>query len=130
MGVLALTAALAGEGFGEAATRQKGKAMRTELAAELRAARHLAMIRRERIRVVFDLIAMQVRTEPADHPGTVLREYDYHGKGIIVEGLSNGTSVIFYPSGRAATPTTIILTNAAREDWKMTVSITGRISVL
>lgn len=130
IGILALAAALAGQGFVEAATKQKGKVMRAELAAELRAARHLAMTRRERIQVVFDQQVMQIRTEPVDHPGIVLRRYDYHGKGMIVEELSNGTSVIFYPSGRTATPTTITLTNAAQERWKVTVSITGRISIL
>jgi len=130
MGLVGLLAVLAGESFVAAASRHQGQAAATELAAELRAARHLALVRRERVRVVFEPEQMRVRTEPADRPTETLRRYDYHSKGIAIERLSNGPSLIFYPSGRSATPATIIFRNNQAERWQITVSLTGRVSLL
>jgi len=48
---------------------------------------------------------------------------------VAFERLPSGPSVIFYPSGRTATPTTIILRNSRQEQWKITVSLTGRVSL-
>jgi len=126
LGLVGVTLAFAGESFVSAAMRQHGKAVTTELAAELRAARALAIKRRERVRVVFEPEMGKVRTELAGAP---LRQYDYGGRGVIVEGLSGGSSVVFYPSGRAASPTTITLRNSRQERWQLTVSIIGRVSI-
>jgi type IV fimbrial biogenesis protein FimT len=119
-----------GAGLGSAATRQRSRAVRTEVAAELRTARHLAMTGREKIRVVFDMEASELRSERTDEDRTVLRRYRFGGTGIHFDGLSNGSSVVFYPSGRSATPTTITFGTVSGEQWRITVSITGRISLL
>jgi type IV fimbrial biogenesis protein FimT len=119
-----------GAGLGSAATRQRSRAVRTEVAAELRTARHLAMTGREKIRVVFDMEASELRSERTDEDRTVLRRYRFGGTGIHLDGLSNGSSVVFYPSGRSATPTTIRFGTVSGEQWRITVSITGRISIV
>ena len=129
MGLIGVSLAFAGESFVSAAMRQQGKAVMTELAAELRAAHALAIKRRERVRVAFEPESNKVRTELADAPQSPLRQYDYGGRGVIVEGLSGGSSVVFYPSGRAASPTTITLRNSRHERWELTVSIIGRVSI-
>ena len=81
------------------------------------------------MRVVFELEGTRLRTERANAPGIPLRQYEYGGSGIFVERLSNGPSVVFYPSGRAATPTTITLRNSRQQRWQLTVSLTGRVSL-
>jgi len=129
LGLVSVTLAFAVESFVSAAVRQQGKAVATELAAELRAARALAIRRRERVRVVFEAEANRVRTELADVPQAPLRQYDCGERNVAVEGLSGGSSVVFYPSGRAASPTTITLRNARQERWQVTVSIIGRVSI-
>lgn len=117
------------EGFVSAATRYQAKAVRTELAAELRAARHLAVTQREKVRTVFDPTLSRIQTELVAAPHTVLRSYSFSGSGVTVESMSSGLTVTFYPSGRSATPTTITLKNKRGERWRMTVSMTGRVNV-
>ena len=129
IGLVGLMAGLAGESFGSAASHYKGKAMAVELAAELREARYLALVRGERVRVVFDTGRMTIRTEPADRPNETIREYTYQGKNVAFERLPSGPSLLFYPSGRTATPATIILRNGQSERWQITVSLTGRVSL-
>jgi len=129
VGLVGLMVAFAGESFVGATSRYHDKSVTTELAAELRTARHLAITRREPVRVVFESEGTRVRTERANAPGLPLRYYEYSGRGIVVERLSNGPSVVFYPSGRAATPTTITLRNTRQLRWQLTVSLTGRVSL-
>lgn len=129
MGLIGLMLVFAGEGFVAAASRQQGHVVAAELAAELRAARYLALLRRERVLVRFEPDQARVVAERADVPGAPIRQYDYRNKNVAVERLSNGPSVMFYPSGRAATPTTITLRNNRDEQWRLTVSLTGRVSI-
>lgn len=129
MALIGLMLVIGGEGFGAAAARQKSKTVTTELAAELRGARHLAMMRRERVRVVFQPETSRIRIEFAGTPGEVVRQFDFEGRKVVVESLSNGSSVIFYPSGRAAMPTTITLRSAQQERRQLTISLTGRVSI-
>lgn len=130
MTVLAIVGVLVclSDGFVSAATRYQAKAVRADVAAELRAARHLAMSGREKVRVVFDSSMSHLRTELVDAPHSVLRSYSFSGKDITVQALSNGPSVTFYPSGRTATPNTVTFVNRQGERWRMTVSITGRVN--
>lgn len=116
------------DGFVSAATRYRAKAVRTDLAAELRAARHLAITGREKVRVVFDASSPHIRTELVDAPHSVLRSYGFSGKDIAVETFSNGPSITFYSSGRTATPNTVTFVNSRGERWRITVSITGRVN--
>ena len=129
MGLAGLLLAFAAESFRAMASRQQGHAVAAELAGELRAARFLAIARRERVRVVIDPESRRVRAESADTTGAVLRQYDYQGRGIFMEGPRDQTPVMFYPSGRAATPATITLRNARNERWQLTVSLIGRVSI-
>lgn len=129
MTVAGLLMALAGEGFVSAASHYRAKGMAAEVAGELRAARYLALMRGERLRVVFDVGDMTVRTEPADRPNETIRRYDYHGKGVTFERLPSGAAVTFYPSGRTASPATMILRNSRQQQWKITVSLTGKVSL-
>ncbi|HJU06313.1 MAG TPA: GspH/FimT family pseudopilin [Nitrospiraceae bacterium] len=130
LAVIGLMLVIGGEGFVAAAARQQGKIVTTELAAELRAARHIAMIRRERVRVVFRPETSSIWSECVDRPEDVIRQFNFADRKVVVESLSNGPSVTFYPSGRTATPTTITLRNAQQERSQLTVSLTGRISIL
>jgi hypothetical protein len=86
-------------------------------------------MRRERVRVSFDAANSTVRLELADGPGGLLREFSFREKSVTIEDLSNGPSILFYPSGRAATPTTITLQNRRGERWHLTVTITGRVTI-
>ncbi len=106
-----------------------GRSMTQELASELRLARQLAMTRRERIRVVFDLEQQVVTAEYANR-GTTYRSYGYASTGIRIDKPSGGTDILFHPSGRTATATTIQLRSRDGRVHKLTVGLTGKVSVL
>ncbi len=129
LGMIGLLAVITGKSFLGAATKTQEEAVRAELASELRMARQLAITRRERIQVVFESRGTGIKTEPSGTLGSTLRRFDFAGKGLVVESLSNGPSVVFYPSGRTATPTTITFRNARGERRLMTVSLTGRVNI-
>lgn len=128
MGLLGMVSAVGVESFVTSLLGHSDQGVTTELAAELRAARSLAISRREPVRVAFVAGQALVLTEPVGAPGTILRQYDHRRSGVVVERLSSGSSVVFYPSGRAATPATITLRNTRLERWQLTVSLTGRVS--
>ena len=133
--IISLGALLAGEGFLGAVSRNQAMVVGAELASELRMARSMAMTKRTAMRVGFESSGTAISTESVDRPNAPLRTYDFSGTGVTVEGLSGEglserSSVVFYPSGRAATPTTItLLRQRAGERRKLTVSITGRITI-
>jgi type II secretory pathway pseudopilin PulG len=129
MGLVGLMTVFAAEGFVAAASRQQGHVTAVELASELRAVRFLALLRRERLLVRFEPDGRKMVAERADAPGLPIREYDYRNKNVALERLSNGPSILFYPNGRAATPTTITLRNNRHEQWQLTVSLTGKVSI-
>ena len=130
LAVVAVLMVLTGAGLMAATARQQGRVVATDLANELRGARYLAIMRRERIRVVLEPGTTTMRIETAEAPGRTIREYDFHGKGVTVEHLSNSAGITFHPSGRAASPTTITLKNRQQERWQLTVSLIGRVSQL
>ena len=129
LGLIGILAAQTGESFVTAASRHHGSVVVTELAAELRAARTLAMRRRERVQVVIEPQTDRVLIQSADTPVVLLREYSYHNRGIVVESVSNERALVFAPSGRAATPTTITLTSQRGQRWRVSLSLTGRVTV-
>lgn len=130
MAVVVLVTGLTGAGLMAATNKYKGRAVATELANELRAARYLAIMRRERLRVVLEPGATVMKVEPADAPGQTIRIYDFRDKGVTVEHLSNGADIVFHPSGRAATPVSITLTNRQQERWHLAISLIGRVTQL
>ncbi len=129
MGLIGITVALGVESFSSLLARSQGRSVATDLAAELRAARSHAAMRRERVRVVVESETSTVRTELADVPDGLIREFSFHDKGVTIDSVSNGPSIIFYPSGRSATPTTITLRNRRGEHWILTVTLTGRVTL-
>jgi type IV fimbrial biogenesis protein FimT len=127
--IIGLATVWGGESFLALASRQQEKTVMAEIAAELRFARQLAIGRRERVRVVFDPESASMRTERADGSGHRLRAYQYGGKGMVIEGLSGGAQILFHPSGRSASPTTIVLRGRSGERRTITVSMTGRVAL-
>lgn len=103
--------------------------MTQEIASELRLARQLAITHRDRIRVVFDLDQQVIVARPVNGQ-TTSRAYRYGGKGIQIDEPSAGSEILFHPSGRSATPTTIQLRGKDGHVHKLTVGITGRVSIL
>ncbi len=128
VGLLGLAAVLTGEGFSGAVSRNHASVVRAEIASELRMARYMAITGRRPIRVLFEPGATRISTESVTSPPAKLRQYDFSGKGVTVEKLSRGPGVSFYPTGRAATPTTITLRRTRDgEQRQLTVSLTGRV---
>lgn len=130
MAVVVMMTAFTGAGLLAATAKQKGRVVATELANELRAARYLAIMQRDRIRVMLKPGTTTMRVETVETPGRLIREYDFSAQGVTVERLSNGADIVFHPSGRAASPTTITLKNRQQERWQLTISLVGRVSQL
>ncbi len=129
LGLMGLLGAMAGESVVAAAGRQQNRAAVAEVAAELRAARQLAIVRREPLRVRVGSGLPVLIIEPADALGPIVRRYDYGQKGVELEGSVRTKGILFYPSGRTATPSTVTIRNAKQEEWRITVSLLGRVSV-
>ncbi len=100
-----------------------------EIASELRLARQLAMTHRDRVRIVIDR-EQQAFTTQFVNTATTHHAYHYGGKGIVIEEPSAGPEIVFHPSGRSASATTIQLHSSEGQAQKLTVSITGRVSLL
>jgi len=99
-----------------------------EIASELRLARQLAMARRERLRVIFDREGRTIMLRRADAED-ILDVYQYADKGVVVDEPTAGPELLFHPSGRSASPTTIRVRDSQGRETTFTVSITGRVSV-
>jgi len=125
MGILAL---LAGPSYQTMAARVQARSATSEIASELRLARQLAMARRERLRVTFDREARTITLRRGDAE-EILHVYRYADKGVVVEEPTAGPELLFHPSGRAATPTTIRVQDSQGRETTFTVSITGRVSI-
>ena len=100
-----------------------------EIASELRLARQLAMTYRDRVRIVIDLEQRALTTQFVN-TGATHHAYSYGGKGIVIEEPSAGPEILFHPSGRSASATTIQLHSQEGQTQQLTVSITGRVSFL
>lgn len=124
MGVMTM---LAGPSYQTLTARAQARSATAEIASELRLARQLAMARRERLRVIFDQEGRTVTIQRADGEG-ILHVYRYADKGVVVEEPTSGPELLFQPSGRAATPTTILVRDSQGRETRFTVSITGRVS--
>ncbi|HEY6262941.1 MAG TPA: GspH/FimT family pseudopilin [Nitrospiraceae bacterium] len=129
LAILSIMSLLAGPSYQTMAARTQARSATAEIASELRLARQLAMTRRERLRVIFDPEARTITLQRADAEG-VLRVYKYADRGVVVEEPTAGPELLFQPSGRSASPTTIRVRDSQGSEITFTVSITGRVSFL
>jgi type IV fimbrial biogenesis protein FimT len=128
LAIMGIMAALAGPSYQSLTARGQARSVTIEIASELRLARQLAMARRERLRVIFDREGRTITLRRADAEG-ILHVYQYGGKGVVVEEPTAGSELLFHPSGRSVTPTTIRVRDSQGGATTFTVSITGRVSV-
>lgn len=127
--LVGMVAAMAVPNFLVLQSRMDLYSLTQEIASELRLARQLAMTERDRIRIVFDL-DQQILVAQRGNGQPPSRMYRYGGKGVHIDEPSGGTEILFHPSGRSATPTTIQLRGKDGQVHTLTVGITGRVSVL
>lgn len=99
-----------------------------EIASTLRMARQLAMAKRERLLVRFDLLEKTISLRQADTEG-LLEVYRYGDEGIALDEPTAGPELFFHPSGRSASATTIVIHDAQYRRTTVTVSLTGRVVV-
>lgn len=129
LAVLAVVMGLSVPGWAALVAKHRQRATVTEIASELRMARQLAMARHERVRVVVNLEQSVLRTECLDCEESALRRYEFGRSGTVVESMSTRPEIVFQPSGRSATATTMVLVDSRRVMHQVTVSLTGRVVV-
>ncbi len=127
LAIMGVMAVLAGPSYQAVTARVQARSATVEIASELRLARQLAMGRRERLRVIFDREGRTITLRRADAEG-ILHVYHYADKGVIIEPTA-GPELLFHPSGRSVTPTTIRVRDSHGRETMFTVSITGRVSI-
>ena len=124
--LVGIMAAIAVPGYQAMMARAKVRSAVAEIASQIRMARHLAMARRERLIVHFDLGEKSITIRRVDAEG-ILDVYRYAEKGVIIDEPTAGPDLLFHPSGRSATATTIRLHATQGPLFKLTVSLTGRV---
>jgi type IV fimbrial biogenesis protein FimT len=128
LSIMGIMCVLAWPSYQTLVARVQARSVTIEIASELRLARQLAMARRERLRVIFDLEGRTITLRRADAEG-ILHVYQYADKGVIVEEPTAGAELLFHPSGRSVTPTTIRMRDSQDRETTFTMSITGRVSI-
>ena len=115
------------------ASRSKAKTSQVSCvpfpASHLRLAKQLALTHHDRVRVFIDLDQRELVTQFVQ-TGLTHHVYRYSDKQVVIEEPSGGAEILFHPSGRSATATTIYLHGQVGPNQKLTVSITGRVSIL
>ena len=127
--IIGIVATMALPNYSVLNSRTQVRCTTEEIASELRLARQLAMTYRDRVRIVVDL-EQQALTTQFVNTATTHHAYHYGGKGIVIEEPSAGPEILFHPSGRSASATTIQLHSVEGQTQQLTVSITGRVSLL
>ena len=127
--IIGIVAVMAVPNFLALNSRMKTRCVTEEIASELRLARQLAMTHRDRVRLVFDF-EQQALVAYFVNGATTHHVYRYGEKDIVIEEPSAGPEILFHPSGRSATATTIQLRSKEGQVQKLTVSMTGRVSIL
>ena len=128
-GILAMVSIMGIPNFLGLNSTSQLRSVTEEIASDLRLARQLALTNRDRVRIVIDTEQQELITQLVNG-NTTHHVYHYGGKGLIIEEPSAGWDIQFQPSGRSATPTTIRLHNREGQTKTLTVSITGRVSIL
>ncbi len=127
--IIAIVTGVSLPGWAALVGRHQQRAVMTEIASELRMARQLAMARHERIRVVVNAEQSELRTECVDCGMGPLRRYEFARRGTAIESMTTKPEIVFQPSGRSATATTIVLLDRRNATHQVTVSITGRVAL-
>lgn len=128
-GILAMVSLIAVPHYLGLNSRTQLRCVTEEIASDLRLGRQLALTNRNRVRIVIDTEQQRLITQLVNGNATH-HVYQYGGKGLIIEEPSAGWDIQFQPSGRTASPTTIQLHNKEGQTQTLTVSITGRVSIL
>lgn len=126
--IVSIAVAMAVPAYQSFYTGQQGRTAAAEIASTLRMARQLAMARRERLLVRFDL-AERVVTVRQEDLGGVLNVYRYADKGIVLDEPTAGSDLFFHPSGRSASASTIAIYDHDHRRTTITVSLTGRVVI-
>ena len=127
--IIGIVATMALPNYSVLNSRTQVRCTTEEIASELRLARQLAMTYRDRVRIIVDR-EQQALTTQFVNSATTHHTYHYGGKGIVIEEPSAGPEILFHPSGRSASATTIELHSLEGQTQKLTVSIMGRVSLL
>jgi|SRR5687767_11647564 type IV fimbrial biogenesis protein FimT len=126
--IVGIMAAIAGPGYEAMNARVQGRTATAEIASILRMARHLAMAKRERLLIRFDLSEQTITLRRANAEG-VLTIYRYAEKGIVLEEPTAGCDLLFHPTGRSASASTIVIHDRHNRRTTVTLSLTGRVVI-
>ncbi len=129
LAMAATLAALAVPQFAVAAARYRERAVVSEFASELRQARLLALSKRQRVEVRLADDRQSIDLVLNDDEQTVLRRYDFHGRGVALLSWPEERPLWFHPTGRSASAATILLGTQEANPRRITVSLTGRVVV-
>jgi type IV fimbrial biogenesis protein FimT len=129
VGIVAIVAGMALPNFMHLNSRTQVRCVAEEIASELRLAKRLALTHHDRVRILVDLDQRELVTQFV-RSGMTHHVYRYGDKSLVIEEPSAGPEILFHPSGRSATATTIQLRSHEGQNQKLTVSITGRVSIL
>ncbi len=129
LAIIGMVATMALPNYSVLNSRTQVRCTTEEIASELRLARQLAMTYRDRVRIIVDR-EQQALTTQFVNSATTHHMYHYGGKGIVIEEPSAGPEILFHPSGRSASATTLELHSLEGQTQQLTVSITGRVSLL
>ncbi|HEU4500943.1 MAG TPA: GspH/FimT family pseudopilin [Nitrospira sp.] len=128
LAIAGIMASMAGPAFQSLNARLQARTATAEIASTLRMARQLAMARRERLLMRFDLSGKTISLQRAEADG-ILNVYRYGDKGIVVDEPTAGCDLLFHPSGRSATASTIIIHDRDNRRTTITVSLSGRVVI-
>lgn len=129
VGIVGILVCMALPNFMTLNARTQVRCTAEEIASELRLAKQLALTNRDRVRILIDLDQRELVTQFV-RSGLTHHVYRYSDKNLVIEEPSAGSEILFHPSGRSATATTIHLHSQEGQSQKLTVSITGRVSIL
>lgn len=129
IGIVAIVAGMAVPSFLTFNSRTQLRCAAEEIASELRLAKQLALTYHDRVRIRIDLDQQELLTQFV-RSGVTHHVYRYSNKSVIIEEPTAGPEILFHPSGRSATATTVSIRSPEGQSQKLTVSMTGRVSIL
>lgn len=128
LAVIAILGGIGGPSFLRIFSKNELRVVTQEIGSELRLARQLAATHRDRIQVAFDVQRNQIETRLVG-ANIIHHQYRFGERRVRIDGPSDGLEIVFHPTGRSATATTIRLHNMEGETSQLTVGITGRVNL-